>query len=421
MIQKPKGTFDVIEKAAEYRELESAIHAYCANYNYKEIRTPMFEHIELFTRGVGESSDIVTKEMYDFLDKGKRHIALRPEGTAPVVRSFIENKLYANADLPVKLYYTGPMFRYERQQEGRYRQFNQFGVEALGSDSPIVDVEVISLFLTIISAFGLQNLTVKINTLGDEISRSAYRDALKDHFKEHLDGLCDDCKTRYEKNPLRILDCKVDRNKDCFKTVPKMSDFLTEDAKTHFEQVLKGLLLNDIKFELDESLVRGLDYYTHTVFEIESRSMTGSQNVIAGGGRYNKLVEELGGPRTACMGAAMGMERFLLALQAEGINIVEEEKADIYLMSLGEDAALVSLSMATTLRSMGYVTEIDYANKSLKAQFKRAERVKAKAVVIFGETELKEGYFNVKIDGVEQRVKNDELIAFLERSIGGNE
>ena len=314
MITKPRGTYDVLpEETKKWVKLENYLRKVSLLYNYKEIRTPMFEASEVFHRNQDDSSDMVNKETYDFLDRGNRKMTLRPEQTAPIVRAYIENKIYGDNNQH-KLFYIGPNFRYENPQKGRFRQFSQFGVEALNSSSPYLDAEVIAFAVTIFKGLGLKNVKVKLNSLGDEESRNNYRDALKEYFKDELVNLCSDCKNRYEKNPLRILDCKVDKDKEIMKNVIRIKDYLNETSKNHFQSVLETLDNMNIEYVIDDYLVRGLDYYSHTVFEIEADiEGFGSQNVLGAGGRYDKLVSDLGGPVTPAVGFAFGLERLLLA------------------------------------------------------------------------------------------------------------
>ena len=333
MIQKPKGTYDVYGTYGEkILYLEKLLNALMEKYHYEFVRTPIFEASSLFHRGVGETTDIVSKETYDFKDRGDRDMTLRPEGTAGVVRSFIENKMYTRASMPVKAWYYGPMFRYERPQAGRFREFYQFGVEVFGSTSPMLDAEVISIPVTLFRLLGLKGVKVKINSLGDKESRTAYREALLKHFKPYLNELCHDCQERYEKNPLRILDCKVDRELECMKNAPKLSDYLSEQSKQHFEALKQYLDALNIDYIVDEHLVRGLDYYTETVFEVEADIKDfGSNNVLCAGGRYNHLVENLDGPETPGVGFALGYERILNAMEAEGIELENENQVDVYI------------------------------------------------------------------------------------------
>ena len=307
----PRGTVDILPaQSGKWQELEQLLRTICANYNVKEIRTPIFEHTELFNRAVGDTTDVVSKEMYTFEDRKGRSMTLRPEGTAGIARAYVENKLYGMPEKLQKVYYMGPMFRYERPQNGRQRQFHQFGVEMLGVESPYVDVECMLMAVTVVKALGLKNIQLHINTLGDQESRDAYREALQNHFQPVLNELCHDCQVRYEKNPLRILDCKVDKNHPMMKTAPKTIDYLTDNAKAHFEKVCALLDDLEIDYVVDPNLVRGLDYYSHTVFEIISDDpKLGAGSTVGGGGRYNGLVEELGGPQTPGVGFAFGMER----------------------------------------------------------------------------------------------------------------
>jgi len=394
---KPKGTYDVLPGEAEkWQNIERLIREVCAVFNYKEIRTPMFESSQIYHRAAGETSDIVSKETYDFLDRGERSMTLRPEGTAGAVRSFVENKLHASG-LVQKLFYIGPMFRYERQQKGRYRQHVQFGTEVFGSADPAVDAEVISLAVSLYEFLGLKSVKVKVNSLGDSESRERYREALLMHFEGHQEELCSDCQTRLEKNPLRVLDCKADADKEIMKTAPEILDYLIPEDKAYFENVQKYLKTMGIQYEYDASLVRGFDYYTHTIFEIQADIQGfGSQNTLCGGGRYNNLVGEFGGPATPAIGFGMGLERLLLALEAEGIQLAGDEAVDVYMMFLGEDAKVFGSRLLLDLRMRGLVCETDYLEKNMKGKFKQAERYNAKYVVIMGDSEMENGVVNIK-------------------------
>ncbi len=396
-ITKPKGTYDVLPTDSwKWNRLEVVIKKVCRLYNFKEIRTPIFESSELFHRTVGETSDMVTKETYDFLDRGGRSITLRPEGTAGVARSYIENKLYAEGNVQ-KLFYMGPIFRYERPQKGRTRQFSQFGVEALGSSSPLMDVEVIAFSVTALKALGLKGIKVRINSIGDEESRAKYREALVEYFSQYEEELCGDCKNRLAKNPLRILDCKVDNNKEFFQNAPKISDYLNEVSQNHFKQVLNALDEMNIKYEINPNLVRGLDYYCHTVFELEADiEGFGAQNVVGGGGRYDKLIGDLGGPQTPCVGMAFGVDRLLIAMESEGLLKNNNEYIHCYLIGLGEKARVVGERLLYTLRLGGLICDADYLNKGLKGQFKQADRFNAKFTAILGDTELENFVINIK-------------------------
>ncbi|MEG3040263.1 MAG: histidine--tRNA ligase, partial [Erysipelotrichaceae bacterium] len=381
----------------KWHQLEDLIKQFCYVYDYQEIRTPMFEHTNVFKRG-NDSSDMVNKEMYTFtLSNSSTSLTLRPEGTAGVVRSFVENKMYGESDLPVKLYYVGPQFRHERPQKGRQRIFHQFGVEVLGAKNPLLDVETIALGWSFISALGLKDLKVCINTLGDDETRSAYREALQQHFKNDIDHMCGDCKRRYSQNPLRILDCKVDHDLEIMKTAPKMSDYLTQASKDYFDQVLAGLDALDIPYEVDDRLVRGLDYYTHTVFEVVSvNEQMGSQSTVFAGGRYDGLVEYFGGPQMSGIGWAMGIERLILACEGEGIELGEQAALDAYVICLNEQASLAAFKVVTMLRAAGYRSDMDYLNRSFKAQFKSVDRKQAKIAILVGEKVLEDGMITIK-------------------------
>lgn len=410
--QMPRGTQDILPNEIEkWHALEEYLKKFTTLYHYKEIRTPIFEHTEVFKRG-NDSSDMVNKEMYTF-EKGDRSLTLRPEGTAGVCRSFVENKLFGSADLPVKLYYMGPMMRYERPQKGRQRIFNQFGVEVLGAKNPYLDVETIALGYSILSGLGLKDLVVQLNTLGDDESRNHYRDALKAHFADSIDHLCEDCKRRYEQNPLRILDCKVDSEHPALKNAPKISEYLNESSKEYFDAVKAGLDALSIPYTVEDRLVRGLDYYTHTVFEIVSvNKEMGSQATLLAGGRYDGLIEYFGGPEMSGMGWALGMERILLALEAEKITITEEESIDAYVLCLSESAQLEAFKVVTMLRSHGFVSETDYLQRKFKAQFKSVERMDAKVAILIGEKDIANQTVTIKkIDTQEQFVvSNDQII-----------
>ena len=404
-IVKPKGTYDVLPSDSwKWNRLEVIIKKVCRLYNFKEIRTPIFESSELFHRSVGETSDMVTKETYDFVDRGGRNNTLRPEGTAGVVRSFIENKLYAEQTVQ-KLYYMGPMFRYERQQKGRYRQFLQFGVEAIGSSSPLMDVEVILFAATTLKALGLKGVKVKINSIGDEASREVYRNALVEYFNNHKDDLCGDCLNRLEKNPLRILDCKIDNKKEFFANAPKISDYLNEESKVHFNKVIEALKEVGLTYEVDHNLVRGLDYYCHTVFELEADiEGFGAQNVLGGGGRYDKLVSDLEGPQTPCVGMAFGMDRLLLAMESEGLLKENSDYIHLYIISIGDRARITTERLLYTLRMGGLVCDADYLNKGIKGQFKQADKFNAKFTAILGDEELDNFVINVKNNETDEQV-----------------
>lgn len=416
--QVPRGTQDILpQEIHKWHALEDMIRQFTYVYDYKEIRTPIFEHTNVFKRG-NDSSDMVNKEMYTFqLENSSTSLTLRPEMTAGVVRSFVEHKMYGNSDLPAKLYYVGPMCRHERPQKGRQRIFHQFGVEVIGAKSALLDVETIALGWSFVAALGLQDMKVLINTLGDDASRNAYRDALKEHFKEDIQTMCSDCQRRYEQNPLRILDCKVDAQKESMKNAPKMKDYLTLESKSYFEQVLAGLDALGIPYEIDDTLVRGLDYYTHTVFEVVSVNKDmGSQSTVFAGGRYDGMVEYFGGPQMSGIGWAMGLERLIIACEAEGITLGEEETLDAYILCLGEEAALPALQIATELRSNGYKTDMDYQNRSFKAQFKTVDRKQAKVAIIIGEQEVQDHSVSLKriADKHQEVISMDAIIQTMD-------
>ncbi len=421
MIQKPKGTYDVYGTYGEkIQYLEKLLSALMEKYHYEFVRTPIFEASSLFHRGVGETTDIVSKETYDFKDRGDRDMTLRPEGTAGVVRSFIENKMYTRPSMPVKAWYYGPMFRYERPQAGRYREFYQFGVEVFGSTSPMVDAEVISIPVTLFRLLGLKGIQVKINSLGDKESRAAYREALLTHFEPHLNELCHDCQERYSKNPLRILDCKVDKELECMKNAPKLSDYLSEQSKQHFESLKQYLDDLGIDYIVDEHLVRGLDYYTETVFEVEADIKDfGSNNVLCAGGRYNHLVENLDGPSTPGVGFALGYERILNAIEAEGIELENENQVDAYIIPMDESLRKEAFRLTQTLRMNGFTIETDYLNRNLKGNFKQADRLGAKFIVLIGEDEQKEHIYTIKNNDTKEEYKIDQdyIVMFLDEKL----
>lgn len=418
MIQVPRGTQDILpEESYKWQFIEKKLHEIAKNYNYDEIRTPMFESTDLFVRAVGGSTDIVNKEMYTFQDKGDRSLTLRPEGTAPVARSYIENKMQHNVEQPVKLFYIAPMFRYERKQKGRYRQFVQFGVEAIGVEDPLIDVEILSMLMHIYQSFGLKNLKLVINSIGDTESRKEYNKALVEHFSPRIDEFCSDCQTRIESNPMRILDCKKDRDHELVKSAPRMYDYLNEDSKLYFETVKSKLDELDIKYEVDYNLVRGLDYYTHTAFELMSDSEGfGAITTLCGGGRYNGLLEMIDGPDKTGIGFALSIERLLLALEAEGIDIPENKGIDLYVCTMTDEARAAAGTLLHKLRSRGISADMDYENRKLKAQMKDADRKKARYTIVLGEDELNSRQADLKemATGETKKLSFEELINTLE-------
>lgn len=397
--QRPKGTADLLPGEIEkWQFIEETARLLFSDYQYQEIRTPMFEHIEVITRSVGDTSDIVTKEMYDFHDKGDRHITLRPEGTAPVVRSFVENKLFGpEYAKPYKVYYTGPMFRYERPQKGRLRQFHQIGVEAFGSENPATDVETMMMALAYFEQLGMSEFHLVINSLGDPETRQNYRQALIDYLTPFKDELSEDSQRRLNENPLRVLDSKDKRDKQFVADAPSILDYLSVPAKKHFDEVVAMLDALEVPYQIDSNMVRGLDYYTHTIFEIMSDAKgLGAQNTLCAGGRYNQLVAELGGPETPGFGFAIGMERVLLVLEAEGVELPIAHQLDAYVVNLGEEVNLAALKVVQKIRQAGFSADRDVLNRKAKAQFKTADKLNATLVLTLGESELEQGMINVK-------------------------
>ncbi|NME49576.1 histidine--tRNA ligase [Enterococcus cecorum] len=397
--QRPKGTNDILPGESEkWQTIEQTARKLFNQYQFHEIRTPIFEHIEVISRSVGDTTDIVTKEMYDFHDKGDRHITLRPEGTAPIVRSFVENKLFGpEHQKPYKVYYMGPMFRYERPQKGRLRQFHQIGVEVFGSDNPATDVETMAMALQFFRELGIKDLRLVINSLGDQETRTSYRQALIDYLTPFKEQLSADSNRRLLENPLRVLDSKDEKDKAVVAGAPSILDYLSETAQKHFEAVTKMLDALNIAYEIDSNMVRGLDYYTHTIFEIMSDDpKMGAQSTICAGGRYNQLVAELGGPETAGFGFAMGFERLLMILEAQGITLAAQKPLNAYVVSLGETTNIEALQIVQSIRQAGFSAERDVMNRKAKAQFKTADKLNAQLVLTIGETELANGVVNVK-------------------------
>jgi histidyl-tRNA synthetase len=421
MISKPKGTYDLYgEQVKKWQYISRVVDEVMERYNYGYIRTPIFESSELFHRGVGDTTDIVTKETYDFVDRGERNMTLRPEGTAGVVRSYIENKMYGDPIQPVKLYYNGTMYRYERPQAGRDRELTQFGVEVLGSDDPAMDAEVISVAVNIFKMLGLKGVKVKINSLGDIESRNKYREVLIDYFKPHIDELCEDCRERLEKNPLRILDCKVDADNELLKNAPVMLDYLNEASKNRFEDVQNYLDVLDIEYEVDPKIVRGLDYYCHTVFEIEATVKDfGANNVIAAGGRYDTLVSNLGGPETPGIGFACGLGRLVLALDKEEIQLPINKQLDAFVLYVNDTEKEYAMALTQDLRLNGFRVETELTGRSLKGQFKQADRLGAKYLIILNNEDLVGGEIQVKDNATKEvtMVKEAEIDDFLDLNL----
>lgn len=422
-MKAPRGTVDLLpEDTAKWQYVENKLREFCRLYNYEEIRTPLFEHTEVFQRGVGDTTDIVQKEMYTFEDRGGRSITLRPEGTAGVVRAYIENKLYGSPIQPTKLYYFAQMFRYERPQQGRMRQLHQFGVEVLGSDHPAVDAEVIALAMSAFQSFGLKRIKLVLNSLGDAESRNAHREALIKHFTPYIDELCDDCKGRLMKNPLRILDCKTDIDHPSMKEAPNIINYLNEYSTQYFEKVKAYLDEMNIPYEIDPTLVRGLDYYNHTAFEIMSEAEGfGAITTLLGGGRYNGLSEQLGGPEAPGIGFGMGLERLLMALEAENISLPTERSLDCYVVAIGEEVQRKAVELVQQLRLAGISVDKDYKGRKIKAQFRAADRLSAKYALIIGEDELQKEIVNVREmeTGEQEEVPLREIVTRMKEIIGG--
>jgi histidyl-tRNA synthetase len=384
---KPRGTNDILPGDVEkWQYIEGVIRDVCRTYNYREIRTPIFEHTELFKRGVGETTDIVEKEMYTFTDRGDRSITLRPENTAAVVRSYLENKLYAGPQ-PVKLYYIGPMFRYDRPQAGRYRQFHQFGVEVLGAHSPGIDAEVIAMAMKVYERLGLKGLELHINSLGCPNCRPTLREKLQEFFRPNLEHYCKDCQGRFERNPLRMLDCKNEKCNELSIGAPTILDCLCDDCSTYFTEVKARLDGLSIEYIVDQNLVRGLDYYTHTAFEIMTKDI-GAQGSVGGGGRYNGLVEACGGSDTPGIGYALGLERILLVMEQQGVEIPQTWRPDVFVVTAGVEAEETAFKFLAYVRASGFIADKDYNCRSLKAQMKYAGKINTRYVAIIGENEV---------------------------------
>ena len=384
----PRGTKDITPKDVyKWHYVEKKFREICALYGYEEIRTPIFEHTEVFARSVGDTTDVVQKEMYSFTDRGDRQLSLKPEGTTGVIRSFIENKMYADTQ-PTKLYYITPCFRYERPQAGRQRQFHQFGIEVLGSDGPSVDAEVISLAVQFFNEMGLKNLSVNINSVGCPTCREEYNRKLKEYLDKKVDVLCETCLERKDKNPMRVIDCKNPHCKENLQDIPFMIDHLCEDCKDHFDKLQTYLKEMDINYVVDKTIVRGLDYYKKTAFEIISNDI-GSQSTVCGGGRYDGLVEMLGGPKgISGIGFGLGVERLLLTLENNNIEIENPKSTDIYIATIGDAAKTKSFKLIKDLRSNHISADNDHLDKSLKAQFKYSDKLNAKYTVVIGDDEL---------------------------------
>lgn len=410
----PRGTNDFLPGNVEkWQHLEKVIREICGQYGYGEIRTPIFEHTELFHRGVGDTTDIVEKEMYTFEDRGERSLTLRPEGTASTVRAFIQHKLYAQPQ-PTKLFYIGHMFRYDRPQAGRYRQFHQFGIEVFGSNDPAVDAEVIVMAMDFFERLGLTDLEVHINSVGCSKCRLDHRNTLQEHLRSKLAELCNLCQSRFERNPMRVLDCKNPKCQELTVEAPTTTRCLCPECLEHFQVVRKYLDSVGIKYVLNERLVRGLDYYTNTAFEIVARDI-GAQSSIGGGGRYNGLIEQCGGQPTPGIGWAMGLERVLLTMEKQGCKFPEDAPFDVFVATIGDVAKDAAFQLLSKLRKAGLAAEKDYQGRSLKAQMKYADKFKARFTVIIGEDELNRGVVMVRnmADGSQEEVALDRVLEYL--------
>ncbi len=415
MINIPKGTKDVLPfESYKWHYVERIARETADLYCLNEIRTPTFEHTELFLRGVGDTTDIVNKEMYTFLDKGERSITLKPEGTAGVARSFIENGLFNNA-MPLKMYYITPVFRYENPQKGRLREHHQFGVEVYGGAGADTDAEVIKLAYTVLKKCGL-SVKLYINSMGCPECRKKYNEALKGYFADKLDKLCPTCRERYYKNPLRILDCKEEGCKVLCKDAPKIVDYLCDDCSAHFKKLQELLTDCGVAYEINPFIVRGLDYYTKTVFEFVTTAL-GSQGTVCGGGRYDNLISQLGGTPTCGVGFGMGIERLLMLMEAENVVIPTHDNAKLYIATMGDEAYKKAFEIVSVLRDKGVKAEVDHAGRGVKAQFKYADKIHAENVITLGENELNSGVCQIKnmADGTQKEIKIDEIPTYFGR------
>ena len=405
-LQRPKGTVDILPGESEkWQFVEATMRRVFATYRFSEIRTPLFEHYEVISRSVGDTTDIVTKEMYDFYDKGDRHVTLRPEGTAPVVRSYVENKKFApEVQKPFKVYYTGSMFRYERPQAGRLREFHQIGVENFGSKNPATDVETIAMAKTFFDQVGVKNIKLVINSLGDAETRERYREALIAYLEQHLEKLSDDSKRRLHENPLRVLDSKDKQDITIVKDAPSILDFLSDASQQHLTDVKTMLETLNIAYTVDQNMVRGLDYYNDTIFEFMTE-IKGKELTICGGGRYDSLVSYFGGPDTPGFGFGIGVDRLLLVLEEQGVSLPVAQPLDVYVVVLGASANVAALKLVQSLREQGYTVERDVLNRKIKQQFKSAEEFGAKTIITLGESEVETGDIVVKNNATRAEVK----------------
>ncbi len=421
LTRAPKGTKDILpSESYSWQYVEEKIRQIARLYGYREIRTPIFEHTDLFVRSVGDTTDIVQKEMFTFEDKGKRSITLKPEGTAGVVRSYIEHSLYAEPQ-PIKVYYITPCFRHERPQAGRQRQFNQFGVEVFGGKEASLDAEIISLAVKLFDSLAIKGLKVNLNSIGCPDCRGPYHEKIKEYLGDNINSLCKSCSDRYEKNPLRILDCKEEGCKALIAGIPLILDNLCDECKDHFDQVKAFLDAKGIDYQINPLIVRGLDYYTKTVFEIISDSL-GAQSTVCGGGRYDGLVEECGGPKTPGIGFAIGLERLMMILEAQKAIDIIEEPMDIYIATIGDMARLKASDLISVLRKKGISADMDHVGRSIKAQFKYAGKQGYKFVCTIGENELTTGDLRIKNmkEGKEDSIRIESLLDYLIKQLGGS-
>jgi len=420
-ISRIKGTQDILpEQISVWEHVESVVKETMTIFNYKEIRTPVFEKTELFARGIGEATDIVSKEMYTFADRGRKNLTLKPEMTAPVIRAYIEHNLLSKSPLQ-KLFYFAPLFRQENPQAGRLRQFHQFGAEAIGSGSPFLDSELIILAMNIYKKLGLKNLKLNLNSVGTPSDRIKYKELLKSYIQPNLDKYCPDCQKRFENNTLRILDCKNQKCIELNANAPLLSDHLSESSVRHFNYVKMGLKEQNYIFDINPYLVRGLDYYTHTVFEITSSSL-GSQDAVCGGGRYDLLSKELGGPDVAAVGFASGIERLHMIMESQNLHNIPEKKLQVYISPLGEDAIHIAAGWLQKIRNEGYRAEMDYMNRSIKAQMRDANRQNAQIVLILGSEEIQSKSFSLKEmeKGNQKNIEFDSLFSHLRQFFRSN-
>ncbi len=417
-----RGMLDTLpEDTPKWRYVEEAAREVCRLFGYSEIRTPVLEQTELFARTAGEATDVVQKEMYTFRDRSKRSVTMRPEGTAPAARAYVEHRMYSRPQ-PVKLYYIAPMFRYERPQGGRLRQHTQFGIEVFGAAHPAVDAEVVMVGLTLFDRLGLKDLTVQLNSIGCPGCRPRYREALLEYYRGVIDGLCDDCRERYRKNPLRLLDCKRDICREFQKGAPKTMDYLCDECSRHFEGVKEYLGRAGASFQLNPLLVRGFDYYTRTVFEIVSSAL-GAQNSVCSGGRYDGLIEEIGGPSTPGVGFGMGIERLILSLENQGVSLPGPRRAEVFIATVGEDAFKLGCETLYRLRKAGVNADIDYMGRSLKAQMKYADRLDARFVAFLGGDEIARGCGTVRNMGTGEQyeVEIPNLVGWFSEAVSRSE